>query len=171
MQIIVDPSKINAVKAVLRGLNISAEVHLPKSSSGGSPITVVNLEGRSLVEFQGVYAALKGNNLLSTTVVNPVITTDEIANPAPTLTSLNPSSVAYAGSGAPPPGITLQVAGTNFAQGARIYFRGGTLPTNFVNPTLLTCTITKADTRPGTYSVYVINNDSQHSNTLPFTAT
>jgi IPT/TIG domain len=161
MQIIVDATKIQAVKSVLRGLNINADVHI--AAAGGN--TYVNLEGRGVAECQSVLSALKATGAISTAVGNPFLTNDEIPTPVPTLTSLAPSSVS-----GNPTGVILTVNGTNFGQGARILFGRGTLPTNFINPTALTCTLGYPDTRPGNvFQVGVINNDYQVSNKLPFT--
>ena len=160
MQINVNATKIQAVRSVLRGLNLNADVHV--ATVGGT--TYVNLEGRGVMECQSVLSALRDAGALAT--AGPiVVTTDEVAIPGPTVSSLSPSSVS-----GNPTGTILTVNGANFGQSARILFGKVTLPTTFVNATALTCTLGNPDTKPGTYQVGVINFDYQVSNKLPFTA-
>ena len=74
-----------------------------------------------------------------------------VNNPAPTTTSLSPTSV-IAGSGA----FTLTVNGTNFVGGAVVNFNGNARTTTFVSGTQLTAAITAADVaRSGMFNVTV----------------
>jgi len=63
-----------------------------------------------------------------------------INNPAPTITTLSPSS-ATAGSN----GFTLTLTGTNFVAASQVSFNGGLKPTTFVSATQITATISAAD--------------------------
>ena len=72
---------------------------------------------------------------------------------APAIASLTPSSVAMGGSP-----FTLTVTGTNFANGAAVYWNGTTRPTMFVSATKLTANINAADIATAqTIPVYVRN--------------
>jgi uncharacterized protein (TIGR03437 family) len=88
--------------------------------------------------------------------------------PAPTLTSLNPSTV-NAGSGA----FTLTVNGTNFIASSVVRWNGADRATTFVSATQLTARINAADVASvGTASVTVFNpatNGGGLSNALSFT--
>src|SRR5262249_50763164 len=59
-----------------------------------------------------------------------------VVNPAPTLTSLNPSSASVGGQA-----FTLTVNGTNFVPGAIIQFNGNNRVTTFLSSTQLTTQI------------------------------
>ncbi len=98
--------------------------------------------------------------------------------PAPTLTSINPSTS--------PNGITadltLTATGTNFVSGSTVMWNGAAMATTFVSSTQLTATIPKAEfnipasffdptTGTATEQVYVLNPDSTVSNEKPFTIT
>jgi uncharacterized protein (TIGR03437 family) len=72
------------------------------------------------------------SNSLSFPIVQP--------NPVPTLTALNPNSVAV-GSGA----FTLTLTGTNFINTSVVTWNGATRTTNFVNATTLTIQVPAAD--------------------------
>jgi IPT/TIG domain len=75
------------------------------------------------------------------------------ANPAPTITSLNPST-ATAGSAA----FTLTVTGTNFVTGSAVRWNGANRPTTFVSGTQLTAAIPAGDiATSGTASITVFN--------------
>lgn len=65
-------------------------------------------------------------------------------NPVPTISSLNPTSIAA--TGVP---FTLQVNGVNFVPGATVYFRGHVRSTNFVSPTQLNASILATDIDDG----------------------
>jgi hypothetical protein len=73
--------------------------------------------------------------------------------PAPTITSLNPSSAIAGGSA-----FTLTVNGTDFVSGSVVRWNGSDRPTNYVNNTQLTASITAADiATAGSASVTVFN--------------
>ncbi len=96
-------------------------------------------------------------------------TISDLPNPTPTLTSLNPASIA-AGSAAFP----LTVNGTNFVPGAVVQWNGATRQTAFVSTTQLTAQIPAADVAAiGTASVTVLNPapGGGASNVLTFTIT
>jgi 6-phosphogluconolactonase (cycloisomerase 2 family) len=65
-------------------------------------------------------------------------------NPAPTISSLSPSSVAAGGAG-----FALQVTGTNFVPGTTVYFGGQPRSTTFINATLVTAIILNTDIENG----------------------
>lgn len=76
-----------------------------------------------------------------------------IDNPAPTLTSLAPSS-AVAGSA----GFTLMVTGNNFVSTSVVYWAGSPRATTFVSATEITAAINAADVaQAGTFKVTVTN--------------
>jgi hypothetical protein len=76
-----------------------------------------------------------------------------MASGAPAITSLTPSNVTMGGSA-----FTLTVTGTNFANGAMVYWNGGTRPTTFVSATKVTADIAAADIATAqTLLVYVRN--------------
>ena len=73
--------------------------------------------------------------------------------PAPTITSLNPSSAAVGG-----PAFTLTVNGTNFVSGSVVRWNGSDRATTYVNDTRLTASIPAADiATAGSASVTVFN--------------
>jgi hypothetical protein len=80
----------------------------------------------------GVFTPPPGGGFSPTTVSITVGT----LNPAPTLTALTPASV-NAGSGA----FTLGLSGTNFVQGAQVFFGGTALATTFTSTTSLTAAV------------------------------
>lgn len=88
-------------------------------------------------------------------------------NPAPTLASLSPASIA---AGSAP--FTLAVNGTNFAPGAVVIWQGSPRQTTFVSNTQVTAQITAADVATqGPASVTVVNPapGGGASNALTFT--
>lgn len=95
---------------------------------------------------------------------------------APTITQLSPNSMA-AGSGA----FTLTVTGSNFVNGAMVYWDSTTRVTKFVSSTQVTAAISAADVATaGTMLVYVknpggsgiyMNQGGQSSATVDFTVT
>lgn len=88
-------------------------------------------------------------------------TTNFSVNAAPTLTSINPASVAAGG-----PTFTLNVTGTGFQSGAVVTFNGTDLPTSFGGATALTASVTSVQiSSPGSVTIRVRNPDSQISNT------
>lgn len=89
-----------------------------------------------------------------------------IGNAAPTLTGLNPASLA-AGGGA----FNLTLLGSNFQSGATVSWNNSPRTTTFVSPTQLTASITAADiANPGSAIVSETNPDGQGApSTLTFT--
>jgi hypothetical protein len=86
---------------------------------------------------------------------------------APTLTSINPTTIA-AGSA----GFTLTAAGTNFATGTTILWDGVALSTTVASSTQLTAKVSAAQiASAGTVSVRVMKSDSTTSGTLTLTVT
>jgi len=76
------------------------------------------------------------------------------ANPAPTLTSLSPASVAPAS-----PQFTLTVTGSNFVSGAAINWNGTALPTtNFVNASELTALVPSSDVAAAANASVTVTN-------------
>lgn len=63
------------------------------------------------------------------------------ANPAPTIASLTPASVAMGG-----PNLSLQVNGANFTSGSIVYWNGAALPTSFVSANQLVATVLSSRT-------------------------
>ncbi|RPI21631.1 MAG: choice-of-anchor D domain-containing protein [Acidobacteria bacterium] len=62
------------------------------------------------------------------------------ANPAPTLTAVNPSSATAGGAG-----VTLTLTGTNFVAGSQVLWDGAPRATTYVSPTQVSAAITAAD--------------------------
>lgn len=74
-------------------------------------------------------------------------------NPAPTITSLNPTS-AIAGDA----GFTLQVNGSNFLSNSVVKYNGADRTTTFVSASQLTINVTAADVaNPATAAIIVVN--------------
>ena len=71
---------------------------------------------------------------------NAIFTVTQIINPAPTLTSLSPSSVVAGG-----PAFMLTVTGTNFVNSSVVRWNGNDRPTTFVSSTQLTAAISAMD--------------------------
>jgi hypothetical protein len=90
-----------------------------------------------------------------------------VPNPAPSLTSLSPSSAAHGGAT-----FTLTINGANFVSGAYAQFNGANRSTTFVNSGKLTVKIPASDiATAGTANVTVKNPapGGGISNSLPFT--
>jgi trimeric autotransporter adhesin len=88
----------------------------------------------------------------------------------PSVTSL--SSSVTSTSSAPSCGMTsftLAVTGTNFVNGSVVNWNGSPRATTFVSSTLLTATITAADTASQGTAQVSVSNLTVTSNTLPFT--
>lgn len=85
------------------------------------------------------------------------------ALPAPTVTSLSPSS-ALVGSGA----LTLTVNGTNFVSGSQVLWNSGTRATTFVSATQLTAQITAADIASAGSALVSVQNAGSTSGTGVF---
>jgi hypothetical protein len=81
------------------------------------------------------------------------ITVEQVSNPVPTITGLNPSSLA---AGATPQ--TLTINGTGFSTSSTVTFRGIAHAPAYVSATQLTISLTAADlATAGSYAVVVTN--------------
>jgi photosystem II stability/assembly factor-like uncharacterized protein len=89
-------------------------------------------------------------------------------NPSGTITSLSPTSAASDGQA-----FALTVNGSDFLNGASVFFNNVQEPTTFVSSTQLTTTISAADiVLPGTYTVFIANPaPSDTSGSVDFTVT
>ncbi|MGE0882993.1 MAG: pre-peptidase C-terminal domain-containing protein [Blastocatellales bacterium] len=90
-----------------------------------------------------------------------------IVNPAPTVTTISPTSTAVGGQG-----FTMTVNGTNFVPGAMVQWNGANRITTFVSSTQLTAQITATDiASSGTATVNVVNPapGGGNSNSVNFT--
>jgi CSLREA domain-containing protein len=141
----------------------------PPDASGGTP-SCTNYElvsgalpdGLTLDSNTGVISGTPTDGGAYTFTVQCVVSTGQTAtkefiitieNPAPTLTSLDPSS-ATAGSG----DFSLTVNGTNFVGSSTVQWNGSSRTTIFVSATQLTTQISAADiAAEGTASVTVVN--------------
>lgn len=99
-----------------------------------------------------------------------------MAASAPAIAQLAPNSMAAGGAG-----FTLTVMGSNFANGATVYWNGGARATTFVSSSKLTAAISAADIanaatvmiyvkNPGGTGIYM-NQGGQNSTTVSFTVT
>ncbi len=114
------------------------------AASGTAQVTVANPDG-------GV------SNASTFTIGNPA--------PAPTVSSLSPSSTTAGGAA-----FTLTVNGTNFVSGASVRWNGAVRASTFVSATQLTSAIAAADiAASGTAQVTVANPDGGVSNANTFT--
>jgi hypothetical protein len=95
---------------------------------------------------------------------------------APAISQLMPSSTTVGGNA-----FTLTVMGTNFVNGAVVYWNGGSRTTTFASSSKLTAGISTADiattgkvlvhvTNPGGTGIYM-NQGGQSSTTVDFTVT
>jgi hypothetical protein len=90
-----------------------------------------------------------------------------VRNPAPTLTTLNPSTLTTFA-----PDFTMLIFGSGFEATARAYFAGVPLTTTFNSTTQVTAIIPASLLRnAGTYPITVRNEPSVDSNALDFTLT
>ena len=151
------PNPVPAITSLLPNSAVegSAGFTLTVNGSGFSNSSTVRWDGQNRqTEFvsatqlraQILASDLVGQGQASITVVNPApgggtsnvsifnITAGQ--NPAPALTSINPTSV-NAGSGA----FTLTVTGTNFVASSRVRWSGQDLTTVFVSATQLTASV------------------------------
>lgn len=94
------------------------------------------------------------------------------ANPIPSITSISPSSVVISFI-TPSPIVTI--TGTNFQQGATLYFTGPSnffLPPTFVSSTQLTFMTAATFSNTGTYTLYVVDpSPGGYSNGAAFAVT
>jgi PKD repeat protein len=96
---------------------------------------------------------------------NTAQTTAQINNPAPSLSSMNPSSI-IAGS----PDFTLTLNGNNFLTTSIISFNNNQYPLRYISKTQIETTIpANAITTPGNYPVKVINPAPGGGETSPLT--
>lgn len=104
------------------------------ATTGARNLTITNPDGQSLV-------------------ANGVLTVNSGTNPAPTTTSLSPTSATAGGSG-----FTLTVNGTNFISSSVVRWNGSDRTTTFVSATQVTATIPASDiATAGTATVTVFN--------------
>lgn len=99
-----------------------------------------------------------------------------MASTAPTITQLMPPGAMAGG-----PAFTLTVNGSNFVNGAVVYWNAATRTTTFVTAGQITAAISASDiATAGTVPVYVknpggtgiyMNQPGQNSNTADFTVT
>ncbi len=106
----------------------------------------------------------------SVRIANPTasvsnILTFTITNPIPTITSLNPTSVA-----AGAPSFNLTVDGSGFVPASQVHWNGTAVSTTFVSGTRLTASL-PSQPAPATASITVVNPGSSPSNALTFTVT
>lgn len=127
----------------------------------GQPRTTTFINATQLqAQITAADIAQAGNN--NVTVVNPApgggtsntfVFSVGAANPAPTLTNLNPASTPARGAA-----FELTVTGTNFINGAVVEWNGAARVTIFVNSTTLRAQIPASDiVFPGTASITVLN--------------
>ncbi len=123
-------------------------------------VTQMNMEVDVLLATAGTYTVVVQNPDGSTT--NPLQLI--VKNAAPKLSFVDPAQVQEFTP------ITLRLNGTGFLSGAQGRLNGTAYPTTFVSTTELRVTL--PDTvKAGTYSVDVLNPDSQASNTVTLTVT
>jgi hypothetical protein len=88
-----------------------------------------------------------------------------IQAPAPTITSISPTSAILGGAG-----FTLTVNGTNFVSGSTVNFNGNARTTTFVSATQLKAAILASDiATAGSSNVTVTNPGGETSNVVSFT--
>jgi len=104
---------------------------------------------------------LTGLGNVNVTVVNPsgatsakaVFTVTSVTYPAPTISSIDPTSTTANGLG-----FNLTVYGSNFVSGATVYFSGTAISTTYVSASQLNASVPQAQVASaGNYPVYVIN--------------
>jgi hypothetical protein len=155
---------------------------LPASASAGSAAFTLTVNGSSFVSGSTVQwngsnrtstfvnggqltAAILASDVATAgtaqvTVTNPAgqggvsgAATFSVNNPAPSLTSILPSSAIAGGAG-----FTLTVSGSNFVSTSMVQWNGGNLGTTFVNSGTLSATVPASDiATAGTASVTVFN--------------
>jgi hypothetical protein len=94
-------------------------------------------------------------NTVTMTSIKNVTVTYVQNNPIPQIIDLSPSSIVEGS-----PGFTLTVYGSNFVNGAKVWWNGSDRPTIFVNSTEVQATIDSSDVaNAGTANVVVNNPD------------
>jgi len=143
---------------------------IQKFSSTGTFLVKWGVEGTGDKESNGpggVAVDSSDNVYVADTWNNRIQKFSPTGSSSPTISSLTPSTI-IAGSNA----FTLEVAGTNFASGAKILWQGQERATVFVSSTKLTATILKGDVATaGTYKVKVVNPDGKGSGEVGFAVT
>lgn len=123
--------------------------------NGGALVTSWLSEGRltAIVPASNVSTAGTATITVSQSSGTSAGQTFTIANPAPTLTGIDPASVAAGGSGFP-----ITVNGSGFVSGSSVQWNGAARSTTLVSPTRLSATINSSDVQgPGTAMVTVFN--------------
>ena len=88
-----------------------------------------------------------------------------LAQAAPTITSISPTSASVGGAA-----VTLTVNGTNFASGSVVRLNNTNLTTTFVSSTQLTAVIPSSSlAAAGARTITVVNTGGQTSNSVTFT--
>jgi hypothetical protein len=159
----ISPTSATAGAAVLT-LTVAGTGFISSSQVewNGAALATTYVSGTSLTA-QVPAADLTTAGTASVTVVNPApgggtsavlsFTINVALNPAPTLTSISPTS-ATAGAAV----LTLTVTGTGFISSSQVEWNGAALATTYVSGTSLTAQVPAADlTTSGTASVTVVN--------------
>jgi len=129
---------------------------IPATATGGHSYTV---------QITAASASLAGTSVPTLKGPNALLTVTTV-NPAPTLTSLSPSSGAQGGAA-----FTLAVNGSNFISGSVVRWNGADRTTTFLSSTQLTAAIAASDlTATGVATVTVFNPapGGGESSGLPF---
>lgn len=118
------------------------------------------------VTFYAAGNAANGNgNLDGDFIYTATAVTQPAAQPAPTITNLNPNLAAAGG-----PAFTLLVTGTNFGAGSTVRWNNANRTTSMVSGTQLTALIPATDIAvAGTANVTVVNPGNVSSNASVFT--
>jgi len=135
---------------------ISGQVtFLDGNISLGSPVVVngqAQLTVNSLSPGRHTIVAAYGGNQFFLNSQSSAMTV-AVGNPAPEITSLTPFS-AKQNSGA----FNLTVNGSNFVNGAVVFFNGSARVTTFVSSTQVTAAITAADLAASGIAIVIVNN-------------
>lgn len=137
----------------LTGANFTGATAVTLNGVAVAGFTVVDAATITLVMPAGatsgfITVTTQGGTATSTSAFTVIV-----RNPAPTIASLAPAT-AVAGSGP----FTLAVNGTDFVNGAEVFFNGTALTTTLVSPTQLTATVpASAVVTAGTYAITVTN--------------
>jgi hypothetical protein len=144
--------QVNIASAATLNGTLSASLINGFSPVAGNSFTILNSGART-----GTFAATNlpalpcgGTWQVSYTTTSAVLS---VVNPAPTISSLSPSSAGAGG-----PAFTLTVNGSGFVCGSTVKFNGNARTTTFISPTQLTAAILASDiANPGSYNVTVTN--------------
>jgi hypothetical protein len=171
LQVVVNATDNNQVASVTVAFDGNGNGAADKGELVTAKLTSANT-------YKANFAALSGPTGARTVTVSALDSTGNSAtvketvnvivpNPAPSLTSLSPSSAAHGGAT-----FTLTINGANFVSGAYAQFNGANRSTTFVNSGKLTVKIPASDiATAGTANVTVKNPapGGGTSNSLPFT--